>query len=188
MVRTPTSTLMVADRRSASAHTDPQSIPPGSAGRQIACQHGHRRGQLLATDLVAEPLQTQRISDFELVQVVHDDRFAPRGKKTSHGVASFFAHVELHQYARVIVEAHRSLRPSAMVCAAVVPPAGIGYTACKRFSAWLQSDRGAAADGNGTIRATGRPRRRTSLHIGKHGGEMVLDVTDVERLHVGQSA
>ena len=102
MVPTPTSTVMVVDRRSASAHTDPQSIPPRTAGRQIACQHGHRRGQLLATDLVAEPLQTQRISDFELVQVVHDDRFAPRGKKTSHGVASFSAHVELHQYARVI--------------------------------------------------------------------------------------
>ncbi len=58
MVPTPTSTVMVVDRRSASAHTDPQSIPPRTAGRQIACQHGHRRGQLLATDLVAEPLQT----------------------------------------------------------------------------------------------------------------------------------
>ena len=60
------------------------------------------------------------------MQVVDDDGFPPLGDESSDGIAEIFADVELYQYAGVVVETHRSPRPSAMVSAAVMPPLGVG--------------------------------------------------------------
>ena len=80
-----------------------------------------------------------------------------------------------------------------MVCVAVTPPTGVGYAASKRSSAWLQS-----ANGGGDRRKRNNLRNGTSaathldhftpLHGGEDVGEVVLNVTDIERPHVIQNA
>ena len=90
MVRTPTPTVVAAERHSVSAYTDCQSNPPriNRPAAKITRDRGHRCGQLLIVDLVAKPLAAQRVSDLQLVLAVHDDCFTPLGDKSSDVVAA----------------------------------------------------------------------------------------------------
>ena len=96
------------------------------AGREVIRKHGHRSCELFVVYFLAKALEPQRIPHLDLMQVVDDDGFAPLGEESGDGIAELLADLELYQYAGVVVETHRSPRPSATVSAAVMPPLGLG--------------------------------------------------------------
>ena len=130
MVRTPTPVVVAIERRSASAYTERQSTP-------LRINRPTARSPV-SMDIDADScsssissrnrLEAQCVSHLQFVQAVNDDGFTPPGDKSSDVVAPLLAHIELDQYAGVEISAHRSPRPSAMACAAVMPLTGLGYT------------------------------------------------------------
>ena len=103
-----------------------QSAANQPSSCQIAFHHGKRLCQLGVDNFLSKPLETQRISNLDLVQAVHQDSLSPLRNELSDHVAHFFAYVKLDQYARVVVEAHRSPRPSETIRAALSPLTGSG--------------------------------------------------------------
>ena len=162
------------------------------AGRQVTREHGHRSRKLFVVDFLAEPLEPQRISRFDFMQIVDDDSFSPLGEESSDGIAEILPDVELYQYAGVVVETHRSPRPSAIVSVAVMPLLGrrvdlpqatlsVAPIGLRRFGRHRDDPR----DG---LSSTIHLNHFAALNLGENRGEMVLDVADVERFHVRQSA